>query len=64
MSSSPPLPAMSTSPAGLVPMEGIPMAAQAVLHREILHVHASLNLILTHLPSVFKPQGTAFAGFV
>ena len=55
---------MSTSPAGLAPMEGIPMAAQAVLHRETLHAHASLNLILTHLPSVFKPQGTAFAGFV
>ena len=45
MSSSPPLPALSTSPAGLAPTEGIPMAAQAVLHREILHAHASLNLI-------------------
>ena len=37
------------SPAGLAPMEGISMVAQAVLHREILHVHASLDLILTIL---------------
>ena len=52
MSSSPPNPvppAMSPSPTGLAPMEGIPMVAQAVLHREILHVHASLDLILTIL---------------
>ena len=34
------------SPTGLAPMKGIPMVAQAVLHREILQVHASLNLIL------------------
>ena len=38
--------AMSTSPAGLAPNKGIPMAAQAVLHREILHAHATLNLVL------------------
>ena len=49
MSSSPPIPAppaMLPFPAGLAPTEGIPMVAQAVLHREILHVHASLELIL------------------
>ena len=38
-------PAMPPSPAGLVPLEGIPMVAQAVLHRGILHVHALLELI-------------------
>ena len=37
---------MSTSPAGLARMEGIPVVAQAVLHREILQVHAFLNLTL------------------
>ena len=37
-------PAMSPSPAGLAPMEGVPMRAQAILHREILHVHALLDL--------------------
>ena len=30
-------------------MEGIPMMAQAILHREILHVHALLDLTLTLL---------------
>ena len=30
-------------------MEGIPMVAQAVLHREIHHAHATLDLILTIL---------------
>ena len=49
MSTFPPFPAMSPSPAGLAPMEGIPMVAQAVLHREILHVHAFLDLTLTLL---------------
>ena len=43
------LPAMSPSPAGLAPMEGIPMRAQAILHREILHVHALLDLTTTLL---------------
>ena len=37
------------SPAGLAPMEGIPMRAQAILHREILHVHALLDLTTTLL---------------
>ena len=41
--------AMSPSPGGLAPMEGIPMMAQAILHREILHVHALLDLTLTLL---------------
>ena len=40
---------MSPSPAGLAPTAGIPVVAQAALHREILHVHASLDLILTIL---------------
>ena len=35
---------MNPSPAGLAPVEGIPMRAQAILHREILHVHALLTL--------------------
>ena len=30
-------------------MEGIPVVAQAVLHRKIHHVHAFLDLILTIL---------------
>ena len=42
---------MPPSPAGLAPMKGIPMVAQAVLHREILHVHALLELILGMLRS-------------
>ena len=50
MSSPTPMP---TFAAGLAPMEGIPMVAQAMLHREILHVHASLNLILHVLRSPF-----------
>ena len=49
MSTFPPSLAMSPSPAGLAPMEGIPMMAQAILHREILHVHALLDLTLTLL---------------
>ena len=36
--------AMLPSPAGLAPVEGIPMRAQAILHREILRVHALLDL--------------------
>ena len=39
-------PAMPPSPAGLAQTEGISMVAQAVLHREILHVHALLDLTL------------------
>ena len=35
---------MNPSPAGLAPVEGIPMRAQAILHREILHVHGLLTL--------------------
>ena len=35
---------MNSSPAGLAPVEGIPMRAQAILHREILHVHGLLTL--------------------
>ena len=42
MSSSPPIPTMLPFPAGLAPTEGIPTVAQAVLHEEILHVHATL----------------------
>ena len=37
-------PAMFPSPAGLAPVEGIPMRGQAILHREIFHVHALLDL--------------------
>ena len=39
-------------PCGLAPTEGIPMVAQAVLHRELLHVHVSLAHIhsLLHQP--------------
>ena len=40
---------MSPSPAGLAPTEGIPMMAQAILHREILHVHALLDLTISLL---------------
>ena len=36
-------------PCGLTPTEGIPMVAQAVLRRELLHVHASLAHIHTLL---------------
>ena len=36
-------------PCGLTPTEGIPLVAQAVLHRELLHVHASLAHIHTLL---------------
>ena len=35
---------MNVLPAGLAPVEGIPMRAQAILHREILRVHALLTL--------------------
>ena len=41
-------------------MEGIPMVAQAMLHREILHVHASLNLILHVLRSPFPILDPSF----
>lgn len=36
---------MPPFPAGLAPAEGIPMVAQAVLHRELLHIHSSLALV-------------------
>ena len=44
---------MPPSPAGLAPMEGIPipMVAQAVLRREVLHVRELLELILGMLRS-------------
>ena len=37
-------------PCGLAPTPGIPLVAQAVQHRELLHVHASLAHIHTILP--------------
>ena len=59
MSSSPLFPAMFPSPAGLAPTEGVPMVAQAVLHREILHVQAfldhTLTLLRTHLAILSPP---------
>ena len=39
----------TSPPCGLTPTEGIPMVAQGVLHRELLHVHASLAHIHTLL---------------
>ena len=44
MSSSPTT--TSTRPTGLAPVAGLPPAAHAVLHRELLHIHSSLHLIL------------------
>ena len=44
-----PLRGFTRPPCGLAPTEGIPMVAQAVLHRELLHVHASLAHIHTLL---------------
>ena len=35
-----------TPPTGLAPVTGLPPAAHAVLHRELLHIHSSLHLIL------------------
>ena len=57
MSSSPPIPAMSPSPAGLARMEGIPTVAQPVLHREILHAHAA-RLFGPHLSPPFLERVT------
>ena len=36
----------STRPTGLAPIAGLPPAAHEVLHRELLHIHSSLHLIL------------------
>ena len=36
-------------PTGLAPVAGLPLAAHAVLHRELFHIHSSLQLILTIL---------------
>ena len=36
----------STRPTGLAPIAGLPLAAHEVLHRELLHIHSSLHLIL------------------
>ena len=44
MSSSPTT--TSTRPTGLAPIAGLPPAAHAILHRELLHIHSSLHLIL------------------
>ena len=35
-----------TLPTGLAPVAGLPSAAHVVLHRELLHIHSSLHLIL------------------
>ena len=35
-----------TAPTGLAPIVGLPAIAQEVLHRELLHIHSSLHLIL------------------
>ena len=40
---------MSPSPAGLSPVEGILRIAQAILHRELLHVHGILEMTLALL---------------
>ena len=45
----PPTHTSPSPPAGLAPIEGLPIAAQAVLHRELCHIHSSLQLILTIL---------------
>ena len=37
---------MSTPPTGLTSVTGLPAAAHEVLHRELLHIHSSLHLIL------------------
>ena len=57
-------PAMSPSPAGLAPMEGIPMRAQAILHREILHVHALLDLTTSLLRTRLAILSPSFLGCV
>ena len=44
-----PIPTSLPPPAGLAPIEGLPIAAHAVLHRELFHIHSSLQLILTIL---------------
>ena len=36
----------STRPTGLASIAGLPAAAHEVLHRELLHIHSSLHLIL------------------
>ena len=40
---------MQPAPAGLSPVEGIPRIAQAIFHRELLHVHGILEMTLALL---------------
>ena len=48
-------------PAGLAPVEGLPVAAHAVLHRELFHIHSSLQLILTILRGPWDTLAPALA---
>ena len=58
------LPAMNPSPAGLAPVEGIPMRAQAILHREILHVHGLLTLTISLFRTRFAIRSPSFLDYI
>ena len=55
---------MNPSPAGLAPVEGIPMRAQAILHREILHVHGLLTLTTLLLRTRFAILSPTFLDYI
>ena len=55
---------MNPSPAGLAPVEGIPMRAQAILHREILHVHGLLTLTISLLRTRFAIRSPSFLDYI
>ena len=51
---------MPQSPCGWAPTEGVSLVAQAVLHRELFHVHASLALVQTLLRQPLAIRSTPF----
>ena len=51
-------------PAGLAPVEGLLVAAHAVLHRKLFHIHSSLQLILTILRGPWDTLAPALADTV
>ena len=58
------LPATNPSPAGLAPVDGVPMRAHAILHREILHVHGLLTLTISLLRTRFAIRSPSFLDYV
>ena len=59
----PPL-AMFPSPAGLIPVDGITMRAQTILHREILHLHGLLILAISLLRTRFAILNPSFMDYI